>query len=109
MEILLIVILLGMTGLAVWLGIQLVQLRARFKPIVDQDEELRKGAKDLERKRNELLELDKKYGSARSVYERLKSELSLLEENLEDISFGLYKPHFNFDAPAKVKAAIQRT
>lgn len=108
MEILLIVILLGMTGLAVWLGIQLVQLRARFKPIVDQDEELRKGAKDLERKRNELLELDKKYGSARSVYERLKSELSLLEENLEDISFGLYKPHFNFDAPAKFKTALEK-
>jgi DNA repair exonuclease SbcCD ATPase subunit len=31
----------------------------------------------------------------------------LLEENLEDISFGLYKPHFDFETSAEYKNAIE--
>ena len=37
------------------------------------------------------------YRAAMGVCERLKAEIALLEENLEEISYGLYKPHFNFD------------
>ena len=32
------------------------------------------------------------------LHKRLRAEIALLEENLEDMSFGVYKPHYSFDA-----------
>jgi hypothetical protein len=37
----------------------------------------------------------------------LAKEVSLLEENLEDISFGLYKPHFTFQTSEEYKSALE--
>jgi hypothetical protein len=51
--------------------------------------------------------LDADYTNAKSTYDRLHEEVTLLEENLEDISFGLYKPHFNFDTPDEYRARIE--
>jgi len=50
--------------------------------------------------------LDQEYGQALATYQDLKRELSLVEENLEDISFGLYKPHFSFQTPEEYKVAL---
>lgn len=50
--------------------------------------------------------LDADYANAKATYDRLAAEVTLLEENLEDISFGLYQPHFNFDTPDEYKARI---
>ncbi len=44
---------------------------------------------------------------AQAKYTELKKEISLLEENLEDISFGLYKPHFNFQTSEEYKTALE--
>jgi hypothetical protein len=38
----------------------------------------------------------------------LTREVNLLEENVEDISFGLYKPHFSFDASEDYRTALER-
>jgi hypothetical protein len=51
--------------------------------------------------------LDKDYATAKATYDRLTAEVTLLEENLNDISFGLYTPHFNFDTPDEYKARIE--
>lgn len=51
-------------------------------------------------------ELSRDYGSARALYERLKREVALVEENVEDISVGLYKPHYNFASSDEYKQAI---
>jgi hypothetical protein len=37
--------------------------------------------------------------------ERLSKELRSVEGSLDDISFGLYKPHYKFDTPEKFKKA----
>lgn len=42
----------------------------------------------------------------KATHERLQKEVSLLEENLEDISFGVYKPHFDYDTPEDYKTAL---
>src|SRR5437762_5781044 len=47
-------------------------------------------AADDKRRRGDL---ETQYKQAVARYEQLQHEVSLLEENLEDISFGLYKPH----------------
>jgi|ERR1041385_1693469 predicted nuclease with TOPRIM domain len=54
-----------------------------------------------DKKRKDGLEAE--YKQALSRYEDLKHEVSILEENLEDISFGLYKPHFNFQTPEEIQ------
>ena len=52
-------------------------------------------------------QLKQEYDQARARYEELKKELSLLEENLEDISFGVYKPHFNFQTSELYKKQLE--
>jgi len=53
--------------------------------------------------------LEVQYETANRTYEGLKSEVALLEENLEDISFGLYKPHFEFDTAEDYKRELKAT
>ncbi len=57
------------------------------------------------KKRRDALDVD--YANAKTVYDHLHEQVTLLEENLEDISFGLYKPHFNFDTPDEYKARLE--
>jgi hypothetical protein len=52
--------------------------------------------------------LNKEYEEARSIYIALNKEIALLEENMEDISFGLYKPHFEFNTSDEFKAALEK-
>ena len=51
--------------------------------------------------------LDADYTNAKAVYDRLHEQVTLLEENLADISFGLYKPHFTFSTPDEYKARLE--
>jgi hypothetical protein len=60
---------------------------------------------DAARKRTSLTG---EYDQALARYNTLKEEISLLEENVDDISFGLYKPHFSFDSPEDYKAALDK-
>ena len=48
------------------------------------------------------------YNQAKATYEKLRQEVSLLEENVEDLSFGLYKPHFRFDTTEGYKDALTK-
>ena len=51
--------------------------------------------------------LDPEYQTALAKYEELKKEIAVAEESLEDISFGLYKPHFTFQTPEEYKVKIE--
>jgi len=81
----------------------------RYKPILDlnvaiddakvqlqQVQQQAQQVADADKHRHEQLE--GQYKQAFIKYEDLQREVSLLEENLEDISFGLYKPHFTFQS-----------
>ena len=48
------------------------------------------------------------YAGVKSTFDRLSAEVHQLEENLEDISFGLYKPHYKFDNPEEFKRELDR-
>jgi len=98
--------------------IQVRELRARFSCITDLDTELSRVQKKIDDLRSQSKHFDAEDQERRSklnaeyvqgleTYKQLKHELSLLEENLEDISFGLYKPHFNFQTPEQYKAALE--
>lgn len=51
-------------------------------------------------------ELRSEYQTKREIYEKLLRELSVLEEDLELTSFGVYKPHFDFDTSEAYKNAM---
>jgi hypothetical protein len=60
---------------------------------------------EYERRREQLT---KDYDTALSKYKQLSQQVSLVEENLEDISFGIYKPHFTFQTSQDYKEALER-
>jgi hypothetical protein len=46
--------------------------------------------------------------NVREQLARLTEELQKVEGSLEDISFGLYKPHYNFGTPEQFKEELER-
>jgi hypothetical protein len=123
------VISVGLTVAAAMLFIRLRGLQSRYKPIRDVEAEGRRlkdeatrhaeqttatAARELERLRGEVDQQRKlrdallaEGTAAAATHKRLKNEVALLEENLEDISFGIYKPHFDYDTPENYKAALE--
>ena len=75
---------------------KLATVKATHSAFVNQCQEERTG-------------LEEQYRAASHIYEELKSETVLLEENLEDISFGLYEPHFEFDTAEDYKVELKAT
>lgn len=105
------------SGLAWRFFSQARQLRDRFAGITDIEKELLYAGQKLEalKQERELIveenddrrsKLNAEYDEGLTTYKRLQHEVQLLEENLEDISFGLYKPHFSFGTPDEYKAAL---
>lgn len=114
----LMVLLVAVTFVSVRLYLNLRQLKSRYAPIIDLDAELEKVKDELvraKRERQEFLsenerqrtQLTQEYQRGRTTYETLKREISLLEENLEDISFGFYKPHFSFQTSEGYKTRLE--
>jgi hypothetical protein len=73
---------------------------------------------DLNILSSKLSELEKRYKDKNSalnqdylihkeIYENLRKEVSLLEENLENISYGLYKPHYDYNTSAEFKQKLE--
>lgn len=96
---------------------ELQQIRARYAAVIDVDAELAKQREELGRLRQQResedaknaadrTKLTEEYGAARNRLAQLQHEVHLLEENLEDISFGVYKPHFSFQTAEDYRTAL---
>jgi hypothetical protein len=103
-------------------------LKLRYAPIIDAHAEIERAQKEaaqlrssvkaeMEQLRSDTMaeltklkaeksSLSEEYGAARALYNRLRQQLALIEENVEDISVGLYKPHFDFDSSAKYQEVL---
>lgn len=64
--------------------------------------------RSLESQRVQQASVERETVSVRADFDRLSHELRKVEGSLEDISFGLYKPQYNFDTPEKFKAEMER-
>jgi hypothetical protein len=51
--------------------------------------------------------LSVEYQTALARYQELQKEIAIGEDSLEDLSFGLYKPHFTYQTPEEYKAKIE--
>jgi hypothetical protein len=52
-------------------------------------------------------QLNQDYISKRAIYENLLGEISIVEENLENISYGLYKPHYDYTTSEEYKQKLE--
>jgi hypothetical protein len=50
--------------------------------------------------------LNAEFQSKRSIYEKLLADISILEENLENISYGMYKPHYDYNSTEAYKQKL---
>lgn len=93
------------------------KLYSRFKDVINIEKETLKVknqyanmVKNFKKKREEfkssLLTLKNDYSKKRNLYENLLKEISILEEDIEFISFGIYKPHFDFDTSEEYKERL---
>src|SRR6266545_4270745 len=125
----LVALVVMLSGAVAALYTRVRQLRLRYKLIIDAEAEGRRlqadarrnadktkaaAAGELNRLRKEAEEHQKRRDALAAentafaaTHERLQKEVSTLEENLEDISFGIYKPHFNYDTPEGYKTALE--
>jgi cell shape-determining protein MreC len=78
----------------------------RLKDVIDVEEEKAKVERQYKSQEEELSDLRKSYKEKRAIYEKLLEEISVLEEDLDFISYGIYKPHFDFDTSEKYKEKI---
>ena len=92
-------------------------LRTRYSGIADIDAEITAARVKLEGLRRQQQEITSEndrqrakladeYQKALTTYKNLQQEIAVLEENLEDISFGVYEPHFSFQTPDEYKAEL---
>ena len=89
-----------------------------FKDVIDIDKETKRFQKELDGRRKTYEkfvgecvtrenELKSNYSQKKDLYEKLVREVSLLDDQLEDLSYGLYEPHFNFDTSERYKIEIK--
>ncbi len=80
----------------------------RYKDVVDIERETIKIKAEAEKAQNEFEKTKKNlqnkenklktnYSEKKVIYENLRTEISVLEEDLDYISFGIYQPHYDFD------------
>jgi hypothetical protein len=83
---------------------ELKEMDAKSRLEADYKAKKKELTQDFKTKREDL---EKQYQDALAIHTRLSKELSDMEEHLEDMSFGVYEPHFRFDTSAEYKAAIE--
>lgn len=77
-----------------------------FKDLTDIQSEITKGNQKLSELQVKTSEIVLDYKNKRTIYDKLLNEINSLEENLEIISYGLYKPHFDFDTSSEYQKQI---
>jgi hypothetical protein len=81
---------------------------SRYKDIADIEafkESLNKEIAKLEADKNTLKQ---DYSAKRAIFDSLLKEISLYEEELEITSYGLYRPHYDFDTSESYKKKLDQ-
>ncbi len=61
---------------------------------------------ELEKRKWELEELKKVYAEKHAIFTKLQNKNQMLEDDLEMMDYGIYKPHYNFDYSETYKNAL---
>ena len=94
------------------------RIRERYKKVIDIDEEAKKSSQAVAKLKQAYDQLDadfqlKKgllnsdYQAKRNIYEDLLKTITILEEDLDFTTYGLYKPHYDFNTSDMYKAKLE--
>ncbi len=94
-------------------------LKMKYSSIINIDDEIENRlredndrhneiVKELESINEQITDLKTNYKSNKAIYDELIKRKELLEEDVEMMIVGLYKPHFNFDDSSAYKNAITK-
>ena len=95
------------------------EIFSKYKDIIDLDDYKLKVKSDtdviIKDRNSQIKNLDEQikalkidYSNKKVYYDRLLNEIQLYEEQQEIQSYGLYKPHFDFDTSDKYKEALEK-
>lgn len=98
----------ALAALAIWLFLNLSKIKDRFRPVLDLDAESERLKRDVATSKEKARRLSEQYQANRQLFDKLQQEVDSLQENLETMSFGLYKPHFDFTSSEKYKVEMER-
>jgi len=106
--------LIGFILLSIYLGYRVfkfVKALKKYSPLMDIEKEVAIQAKKKLNIENDIKsqkeKFEKDYAEAKEIYNRLKTELSLYQENVENLEYGIYEASFSFDTSEKFKEAIK--
>ena len=106
--------LIGFVFLTLYLGykvIKSVKALKKYSSLIDIEKEV-----SLQEKKKYNIEKDIKtkkqkfeneYTKAKEVFDALKKDLSLYQENIENLEYGIYEASFSFDSSEKFKESIR--
>lgn len=94
------------------------QLRNKYSSIIDIGRERDKISNEIDQLKSQKKEfldeftskkekLTSDYDNAYKVFEKLQKEINLLEESLEMMDFGIYKPHFDFETSDEYRRQLE--
>jgi chromosome segregation ATPase len=82
-------------------------LERRFRPVIDADEELANVKEQHRAAMAELETLRNDYTSKKEIYDRLRHEVAIFDEQLSFAELGIYEPHFEFGDSETYKHSIK--
>jgi len=98
--------LILVAGLCLKLILKNRQYHKRLAGIIDMDKELKSLASSKKEADDEIQILRNSYKEKRVIYDKLKGEIAIYENEFEMLECGFYKPHFDFDTSEIFKEEI---
>lgn len=83
------------------------EIRQRFSPILDVEEEAEKARAELAHLNQSVEQVRTSYAEKREIYDRLKREIAIYNDQLSFVELGIYQPHFEFTDSEAFKTAIK--
>jgi len=76
----------------------------KYKKLYEKYEEIIEIDEEIEKREKELID----YGVKKDIYNRLKEQIAIYDDEIEMIELGLYKPQFDFDDSELYKDKLNR-
>lgn len=84
------------------------ELNNKYGDFIEKDKILSQKETEIKILESQHRELSTQYTIKKNIYDKLVNEVNILEENLETLDFGLYKPHFDFATSELYKEKIEQ-
>jgi len=88
------------------LGIFWIKEKKQYQKCIEEYSEIKNIQEEVKRLEEKIVKLKVDYREKKRIYNNLKKEIALYNEEIELVELGLYKPYFNFDTSEKYKQEI---